>query len=90
MSARVSLLGFSNVLRVIHELIGTSQAIPISGWMKFARFGMKPTSIPVMVNSAQISESHEITKVISLKDAHKNSRPQFSRAKEKYENQHKR
>jgi hypothetical protein len=42
----------------------------------FARFGMKPKPIPEMVNSAQTSESHEITKVTGLKAAIQN--PSFA------------
>ena len=43
-----------------------------------------------MINIDQILESREITKVISLKDAHKSSRPRITRDKEKYEKQHER
>jgi hypothetical protein len=44
---------------------------------------MKPRPIAEMVNSAQTSESHEITKVAALKEAQKIRNPRFTRAKKK-------
>jgi hypothetical protein len=54
----------------------------------FSRFGMKPSPSQELVNSAQTSESHEITKVAALKkEAQKSRNPRLARAKEKYESQ---
>jgi len=44
-----------------------------------AHFGMKARPISEMVNSAQTSENHEITKEMALKDARKNRNPRFTR-----------
>jgi len=63
----------------------------LSGWGLFycgaivvslthqARFGTKPSPFPEMVNSAQTSETHEITKEMAPKDARKNRNPRFMR-----------
>jgi hypothetical protein len=51
---------------------------------------MPPEPIPEMVNSAQTSAGHEITKVIALKEAPKSRNSSFTRGKEEYENQHER
>jgi hypothetical protein len=48
---------------------------------------MKPSPSQELVNSAQTSESHEITKVAALKEAQKSCNPRLARAKEKYESQ---
>jgi hypothetical protein len=48
---------------------------------------MKPSPSQELVNSAQTSESHEITKVAALKEAQKSRNPRLARAKEKYESQ---
>ena len=53
----------------------------------FSRFGMKPSPSQELVNSAQTSESHEITKVAALKEAQKSRNPRLARAKKKYESQ---
>jgi hypothetical protein len=51
---------------------------------------MKPSPSQKLVNSAQTSESHEITKVAALKEAQKSRNPRLARAKEKYKSQHER
>jgi hypothetical protein len=56
----------------------------------FSRFEMKPSPSQKLVNSAQTSESHEITKVAALKEAQKSRNPRLARAKEKYKSQHER
>ena|ERR1035441_1604051 len=43
----------------------------------FSRFGMKPSPSQELVNSAQTSESHEITKVAALKEAQKSRNPRL-------------
>jgi hypothetical protein len=74
--------------------VGISDQIsgsPIDLWVNLCPFrdqAERPT--PDMVNFAQTAKSPEITKVTALKAAQKSRNLSFTRAKEKYENQHER